>query len=83
MLLEYPEFGIYDYSLIKSSPKTIRKEKKKIHNSAPLDEIDQSQKLIKPPIFPEGIVKQIYKDLETVFNFIDNHEDLNYKKYWW
>ena len=69
--MEYPEFGIYEFSLMETEGEIIsEKIKGKQHNSAPI-KLNETKEL-KRSKFPNGILKQVYQDLRTVSKFIES-----------
>lgn len=73
--MEYPEFGIYEYLEIEEVKFNSGKQKKGKVHSGPISS-EKSKKLIKKTSFPNGILKQIYQDLDTVSRFIKDTGEL-------
>jgi hypothetical protein len=66
--MEYPEYGIYKLPQVDKSKKT-----KKISNSLPLKD---SKRLVNESNCPDGIMNQIYDNINIVISFIEDVGEL-------
>lgn len=66
--MEYPEYGIYKLPQVDKSKNT-----KKTSNSLPLKD---SKRLVDENNCPDGVINQIYDNINIVISFIENMGEL-------